>query len=248
MLAAVPFVGSMIALGFEVGYLHYFDIPAEYIEVGFNRIVAATAALAIPLLLLWFYLAQVIRFFETSHPFWHVVGSSMLYALIPLIAVIFGHTSSQELLIPLGIFLFFVGAYLLPPSLKRSATTPYWDRVRAQLAKDKKVLVEKKPSTSEAFLDILLIPLTVAFFGMGFCGYLGYTYARAEKQRWVVDEEPQYLVIRKYGEIVVLKQYDPVTRKLIDNIELRKLGDRKALRMRKVNVGELVRPDNMFGG
>lgn len=248
VLAAIPFVGSLIALGFEVGYLSYFDVPAEYVEVGFNSIVAATAALAIPVALLWIYLAQIIRFFEATHPIWHVIGQAMIYTLIPLVVVLIGHRSSKELFIPLGIFVFFIVAYLTPPLFKRDSSTPYWGRVKSEIKMDNKTVAEGKKRKSGEFLDLLLVPLTAVFFTVAFCGYLGYSFARGEKARWVLEDDPRYLVVRKYGELFVLKQFDPTTRTLVDSIQIKKLDDGKSIRLKKLEIGELVKPQGKKGG
>lgn len=237
----------MIALGFEVGYLSYFDVPAEYVEVGFNRIVAATAALAIPVTLLWIYLAQIIRFFEATHPIWHVVGQAMLYTLVPLVSVLIGYGSSKELFIPLGIFVFFIAAYLVPPLIRPGTIAPYWERVRSEIRMDTKAIADGKKTKSGEFLDILLVPLTAIFFGVAFCGYLGYSSARGERARWVLEDDPRYLVVRKYGELFILKQFDPATRTLVDSIQLKKLDDGKSIRLKKVELDELVKPPRKKG-
>src|SRR5260221_1658662 len=53
ILAALPVIGSLVAFGFEAGYLGYFGIPFEYAEVTFQRIVVAILVTGSPLLLIF---------------------------------------------------------------------------------------------------------------------------------------------------------------------------------------------------
>ncbi len=240
LLAAIPFAGSLIAFCFEVGYLSYFDVPAEYIEVGFNRIFVATSILSLPVALLWIYLAQIIRFYEATDPLWHVIARSMVYTLMPLIVALILRWS---LFMPLGMFAIFVAAYLIPPALKPHREISYWERVRSEI-KNEGNMPRMKKSRSGQFADILFIPLTVIFFLSAFCGYLGYSAASVATWHWVLEENPQSIVVRKYGDLFILKQFDPASRTLGDSIQLRKLGDGNEIRLKKVEVGELrVRPD-----
>lgn len=243
LLAVVPFIGSLIALCYEVGCLTYFDVPFEYVDVGFNRIVAATAALSVPIIMLWIYLAQIVRFFEAKHPLSHVVGRSMIYTLIPLAGVLLRNESAKELLIPFGVFVFFICAYLFPPFFRRNKECSYWERVRDEIEEDDASFSSNAARRrSGKFLDILLVPFSVAIFGGGFCGYLGYSSARAEQWRWVLEDDQSYLAVRKYGEVYIFKQFDPSTNMLSDSMLIRKLDAGKAIKLKKIKIGNILKP------
>ncbi|MBH1971743.1 hypothetical protein FK216_09770 [Moraxellaceae bacterium AER2_44_116] len=238
ILAVLPVFGSLVALAFEAGYLSYFDVPAEYIELGFIRVFVSTAVIAFPVTMLWAYIGSMIDFGRAEHPFLKVISNAMLYTFFIIVIVIIGHRYEYDYLIPVVFFIAVVLMYLVPEAFNRKKGVPYWERVKQSLAEESS-LSEGGKSAGREFKDIVIMPATCAFFGLLFCFSIGRYYAGLTGARWVMTDRPEMIFVRKYGDYIIFKAYDPKTRTLLSNVEILKMGLDKPLKLKLVMLGQL---------
>jgi hypothetical protein len=266
LIAVVPLIGSFFAITFEAGYLSFFDIPFEYVEVSFKTIVAFTVALIPVVVLLWLYVALIIKLTEAKHPIWHAVAGFMILGLIPLILFTFMLDLMKAMVIVLMIFILMVIVFVTYEKLSVfihpiTGSPEYRARVFAgleghptgangQMPNNAVDVVptgnnEQKESIADNVFAALFVFLTLLGFVFGTLWTTGVRHARLEGFRWVLEEDPSYIVVRNYGDTVILKQYDPLTKKLLDTMQLKKLDGAQPLRLKKVDIGELIENEKL---
>src|SRR5205814_303103 len=134
-----------------VGYLRYFDIPIEYIEIGFNRVIFSSTAIGIVLVGLIIYFQIGVNLNRARHPLLKVLGVGLLWAMLPLIIVMMRPMPPVAMWLPVGAFLVVVLSYLVPPLFRRGDERPYWERVGG----DWRDMVGTTSAKKDAFNDLI---------------------------------------------------------------------------------------------
>lgn len=245
LVAAIPFLSSLIAITYETGYLSFYDIPFEYAEVSFKTIVAATVALIPIVVMIWLYLAAMIGLKEKKHPAWSYISDFLKLALMPLILFAFILDLMTAIWIILGIFIITAASIAIPYYLSVSVRGAQKSSSIWEYAAGKDLKIDgngengKKDSLGSKLLAALITPLLLSGYVFGVIWNAGAYKAQHEVYRWVLEEDSSYIVVRNYGDTFIFKQYDPLTKKLLDKIYVKKIDGNQSLRLRKVKLDKL---------
>lgn len=239
LLAVIPFAGYLIAFSFEAGYSNYYDIPIRFIDFNFITIVIATAVAILYLYLFYLYIHFALLIKKEKHVIWHVMSRIMLYLLPPVFWIVFIEGSTVAWRVFWVIAALITLYYLVPPLLSRQEKGGYWLGVK-QMLNSKATHEEPRPISGKnnLFESIHSVMMPVAL-SIIICFAIGRSYAETEKQFWVLENSPDTIMLRKYGDYMVLKKYNVKTHEIEDGVQVRRLADSGGLSIKLVDIGAL---------
>ncbi|WP_073104916.1 hypothetical protein [Pollutimonas bauzanensis] len=100
----------------------------------------------------------------------------------------------------------------------------------AEALKDGQEIAE----TAERISSIYFGPFALGFVALLFVGTIGYWTAKLDTRAWVIDDQPTFILVRKYDDAYIFKEYDPKTMKVGDRVQIVSLGDSKKLSLKPV--------------
>ena len=234
LLAVIPFMGSFLAFLFEVGFLTYYEVPITFIQLDFTRIVTAIGLIAIMLSTLLFLFEFAILISEGSHPLKKIIGKTLIIIIL---------LSSFLILIPdhpeKWWFIAIAACYpiiftLLPAIPKSSTSNNYWDRV-SLLINSSKDKIKTGKANQLTLKDILALTL----FGSIWVSLLGINYAQDKISYWVLNNQPDMVLVANYGDTLIFKKVLLTTNEITDHLELYKLNDSTPIKMSLRELGKL---------
>ncbi len=236
LVAAVPFFGYVLGFVFEAGYGSYYDIPARIIELDFITVVIATGIAAMYVYLIFIYIQFAVLFGRSKKTLLRVLGRVMYWAILPAIFVIVSGGSKWAWAAFGAIVLLNTIDYFLVPLLFRRQESDYWARVEKRLDSrlasadaTKKDPIVRVFDHIEAVASAMLLALVVCFG-------IGRSYAESERAFWVIDDASNAVLLRKYGDMMVLKGYDAVAGTFSKGIQVHKLTDGDTLLFKKTEL------------
>jgi len=222
LLASVPFLGSLLALTYEAGYLSFYEVPITLVQLDFVRIVTASAVVGFfaLLYLLSFVLGGL--FVQGEHPVRRAFALPFAQALllVPIFLVIPGPATRWWVLA--GLMVLSAAAYLVPPLFNRTPGTTYTQRLASALAKERVASETYKQDRPIAYAvnNRLLAPLAGLFFATLIVFAMGRSSASDKTVHWLTKEQPPWLLVANYGDTLVLRSYDVTTRHLGPELRL----------------------------
>ena len=231
VLAAIPFIGTYLAFIFEAGYLSFYDIPTSFIKVDFTRIISAIAI--ITSFSSFFYIAFIVLriIAKGDHPIRKAVIEPLFYTLFFGIILYFIPLSSDKWwwLLALSIILFILK--FIPPFFHKKYYSSYIETLSKLEEKSK----PKEGSDNFTLKDI--------FGVLVLCTFIVFLYGRfhaSEKtQYWSLTDHPNMIIVEIYGEIVLIKDYDSITKQLGNNLEAINISENPDLKLIKNKLGKL---------
>jgi hypothetical protein len=242
ILATLPILGTLSAIAFETGYLSFYDVPAELIEVSLPRIIRAIFTISIIVAILWYLGSRLYAGVTSDSKRIRVIHNLLLFA--PLSLYLFWQVYSHPYLLtafiwPLLLSLAYFSNRLFGPNGRFS---------------------EKFPNTAQAYIDgqkfaeraeqyqlIFLAPFSLGLILLFSFGIIGYWTARLERTAWILTENPSYLMVRKYGDNYIFKNFDIKSMEIGDSLIVRRLDDGKSITLKKIKIAELKSPTNKEG-
>lgn len=243
VLAVIPFIGSLLALTFEAGYLSYFDVPVTFIQLDFVRIVTASAIVALfsALYVLSFLFAAFVV--QGSNPLRRALALPLSIGLFlgPLFLLVPGPTERWWVLA--GLMVFCVLTYLIPPLFRKSGGK-YIQRLTEDLAKEATQRGKQKSErpVATAVGGKIFVPIGVLLFGTIAVFSMGRSAAEEKSLHWLTKDNPPWILVTNYGDTLVLKSFDPATRQIGLDMRLVKAAEANSITLVRRNAGQLLEP------
>lgn len=238
-LAAIPFVGSLLSLAFEAGYLLYYGIPVTFIHLDLPQIAAASVFVMLLGSMLTFFFELIIAIGRGSHPVRQAFVSPLVRGFIFFPFVMLIPYSSVKWLYFAGLVLVLALLEFVPPLFSRSGG-PYLSRLAAQV-KESRSAEELKDSFGEHIKGMLGVSMLIGLLVV----FLGYNYA-SEKDRYFVLGGENLAMITNYGDLVLFKPFEPATGRLVGGFTVMRLDSSRLTLAER--TGRLVKRNKGDGG
>jgi len=228
LLAIVTAVAYLGAFCYEFGYANFFGIPTHFIEISILKIIISLCLVAYFALLvlgtssfLWMFLPK--KYDKISSVALPVVLFFVLLLIMNIdiwIKVIFGATG------------FLMGGYMTATHQEKKGKRLF-DRIL------EKTLGEKLASFVRKGTLFLILFITIAFS-------VGKGTASWGKKFMVLEDLPQTVVLRKYGEILICAPFDSETREIKGQFIIRRMPEMSKLRFSVQSVGPLKKAGSII--
>jgi hypothetical protein len=235
LIAVIPFLGWMAAFAFETGYLMFFDISWSFIDIGLPHILAATIALIFAVVTFGPIVSRIVGL---SMAIPRGVWFAILILFFVFMLVVVGYELYRKDQLKTAFFLIaaiIAGTVILGLYIKKSGP----ENKAAQLLLRASISATTAMNKSDRFGASLVGPFLAVWIVLVVVGIAGYNLASHTEAALVLEEKPDYIFVRKYGETYLFKQIDVSTLSISGGIHLVKMGDGKELQMRKVWMPEL---------
>lgn len=242
VLAIIPFIGSLVALTYEAGYLSFFDVPATFVQLDFVRIVTASAVVAF--FVVAYFIALVFAGFvvQGSNLLSHVLAFplSVAFLLVPILLLTPGPPGRW--LVLAGLMVLSILGDLIPPLFSRHSGTTYMQRLSANLESESPVHNDHKTKDSSTTLNKIIFPISVLFFVTFAIFALGRNAAAEVTTHWVTKDDQAWLLVRSYGGVFILKSFDPATKQIGSELRLLSPDNSAAATFIRKEIGKLLEP------
>lgn len=242
LVASTPLFGYILAFFYEIGYANAVGIPQYLIIISLTQILIASLAiisLAISLLFFWncFYRPSL-----SSKPLRKI--KQLLLRISPFIFIlsayifIFGEKWEEWILI-LFIFLIFLFIEFIFPLISQWKIKGYSKKLEAHLD------ASYNATTIFNIITDFLITKNFRFYiPLAFVLILANPIGRsaALNQRYIYyhKNNPNLVLLRKYGDVLISAHYDPKTKCIKNELVLQKLSDSNPLSLVEMEIEGLV--------
>ena len=228
-LALIPAIGFGLAWRHEQGFCDVHKIPVDWIQLETTRIISASVKTATTLFFFFFVINQMTPEIKS-----HLLRPERYYLFIGLI-----------LLILIGVP-YFLGATTLKEAKPSDAVVPIFVLVIFLIEFMYRNRIESDVSWSTGILRSFPGSFIIAMFALILISqvsyYLGVSEAKRQKWFLVPDNAPDFVLLRKYGDQVIMGRFDQKERILEPRYTFQSLGDadpKDAVRFNYKKVGPL---------
>lgn len=239
IIAIAPLLGYALALLFETGYLGYYDLPAEVVEVGPLRFLTTTLVALPAITIVWTLISIAIAIIRAKHPL-------ILTVVFWLLMLAAGYALIVELANKRYSILFALTAPLI--SIFHRAV---------KRALNKKPIVQRVPLLRDAYQGAsetvddatnlaskiwwpMIGAVLVIVCTMSAGKYMAQLNA---PDAWALDNAEPWVLLRRYGDTYLFKEYDPLTMELKASFRITKIGDGKNFDLYKVRLKRVQEND-----
>lgn len=222
ILWALPIFGSVIAIFFDYGYLHYFDIPAMYAEINFY-----TAALICFYLILGFigviFVTLIADMLSKSR---HIVFRALVQPVPLLFCLIlyWGATiSNQPTILIYVLYSIFVGRTILAAVFDKSKDKSFNDKLDFAMknmfseTEVKQTPSEKLQRLGAKVLGLILLMTLILMT----CEYI-----TKHQNIWVLSTNKSVIAIKRNNDVYILKTFNKNTMTLEQGFKILKIGEK----------------------
>lgn len=236
ILAVIPFLGSLAAFAFEVGYLSYYDVPFDVINLSFYRILASTLWLSLGMAIAWIFLSKAIAIFMSPNQ-----AIKNLFLLVMAIAFTVLAIKTIEFN---KFFLIAIAGAIIPTVASLFAWTfgensPFREKISktiVQAVKDGEEIAER----SQKISNIYLMPFALIATLLVIVSCLGFLVAKIHTNTWVLDDQPTFILVRKYDQSYIFKEYNPKTSMIDGRVLITTIEENKKISIRRINIKGLI--------
>jgi hypothetical protein len=249
-LAIASAVAYLSAFIYERGYVSYFGIPQEFINISLIHLLIFGAGI---LSLLWGVFAffdVVFPFIRPKHPYLAplVPWIAVLFLLIVLIPLfIFGWLGKWFFLFTLTGWFLFVFVFLILPLITYRKSGSWTERYNKKLESFSnrnqantiqggawQTFIDKRFGYRHAGFLILL-----AFQGLILINLAGLTKAEKQEKFLITNTTPAMVVLRVYGDNMICAPFDRSNKEIKKGFVILKIAEDKQLVLNLENVGPL---------
>lgn len=234
LIALVPFIGSTLAFLYEAGYLWFFSIPQSYIKLDLPFIIQSSMMVTL-VGILFIAVIQLGKEWgsQRKSQFKRIASKSIFYlVVIGGLLFAFRPDAWREWLLVLlgfgilGVVLVYGEAWWLG-----DRKVPFDQRVDAVLSSERWGH-ENSNSPFSAILLALLLAVAVCS-GVFQQGVLS---GKSKTTYWVLKSDQTLLFIEQYGDNALFRRFDRIQKKLLPELQVRKVGDGAPLDMVQIEV------------
>ncbi|MEO6522048.1 MAG: hypothetical protein ABIN91_10250 [Mucilaginibacter sp.] len=228
ILTVLTGYGYFCAYSFETGYCSYFKIPTIFIEIGLVDIIrfAAVTSGIIAFYVIQFKNIISTTFFAGGKSYWsEITGISLLFVTVHiLIGYVIKTGKLFDYVIAATFFLTLITYSIMSLVRKRKL------RKTASLSDNITISDENNTVTSQIRIKDLVkndfqIQLYVVFVLIPLsCFGIGYGNASKTSEFEILKEHPKFVVLKRYGENIISKDFNLKTREFGDSLLIVKVG------------------------
>lgn len=242
VLAIIPFFGSVVALIYEAGYLSFFDVPANFIQLDFVRIVTASSIVA------FFFVSYLVALslaglvVQGRSPLRRALALplSAAFVLAPIILLTPGPPGRWFVLA--GLMLLSILGCLVTPMLSRRSGKTYMQRLSEEMDNEELARNDQGAKDASAIYNRIVLPLSVLFFVTFAIFSLGRNAAAEATTHWVTKGDQAWLFVRSYGDKIILKSFEPSTKQIGSELRLLAPDNSAAAILIRRDTGKLLAP------
>ena len=243
IIAGVTLLGYLTAFIIEVGYAIYHGIPYDLISLPLTKILAASFGILTILAIGFFFFGLTYSdpnrsFSETISDFFSALPAFVFLIIARYAIDGFDWRGWYYRLLELT-FIFFV-IFVVPmitqerlslKDLKEQVGQSWW----------RKWAIIFRSLLHDLLRDKFLGVFCWALVFLWVCIHAGFQEGRDQKSYFIVDSSiADAVVLRFYGDTVVLHEYDPVKNELKGNLIVTKISEKHPLRLQKNELGHLT--------
>lgn len=237
LVAFLSALGYCVAYIFELSYLDYFNVPAQFIQIDLIRTLTATAVTVMSFYIVISIYGLALDFQKNAHPFFQVVGYAISPVLLLGTAIYLNTwTNTIHILVLLSIFILLMLIQLIPPLFNRNICT-YWSRVKAGGFFSENI--NEANAKQESNFSKFMVRGFLILLGFIFVVGIGGRHAKNETQFWTLKNQPELVIVRVYGDTIIAKKIDLATNTTNEDTEIFKV-DAAHLSIVKSNVNFIL--------
>lgn len=236
IVVLIPFLGSLVSLAFEAGYLSFYDVPVTLIQLDFVKIITATLVVIVYAFLFTILAAVVLSIVKKGEPLGMALADSAAAFLLfaPFLIVTSGNKNAW---IALGLLCLLLAlSNLLPPLMQWRTGLRYKQRLTNYLEQEKEKLIKEEESLLERFI---LQPIALMGFLLLIVFLIGRQHAEVQIQYYVMKDEPNWVLLASYGDSFIFKNVNWKNKQIGTNMRLLKITDSETLNLDRVVKGKL---------
>jgi hypothetical protein len=236
IVALAPAAGYGVAYAHEFGYLVGFRVPTQLISLQLSTVLVATATL---FLVAFFLFASIDLYygFRGPGPIGAIEGTLLRaspYLVMVMVLYVFAARDfpSALLITALGIFygLLFFGL----PALRKGGS--YRERLRRSHVTTRPTMM----SSVVGYVGRFPVVLGFIFFVVCVSAFIvGDLEAALQQDYLVPTSRPSFVVVREYGDTVILVGFEPRRNRLDGRLWITKVGDPAIAELEWRSVGRL---------
>jgi hypothetical protein len=238
LVALVTFSGYCFSYWFERGAASTLGFPDYLIELSLTPILLTIMSLAGSLATIVVFANFFIKRLGKTHAAVHRkhIVTAILAAFVFAIASSFGFRHVKEWGIMLYLFVFYAYLIYLDPLISEWGKGSAVDRYKAQ---DDSRTPNYWDWLSNRFGYGTSVVLTFIFLGFILSYYVGKADAYA-RTRYLINPVDNSVVIRRYGDLFIIKKYDRSTKQIVGPIRLLRTGDLASGQFDYQDLGEKI--------
>ncbi len=237
VLAFIPILGWLAALGYERGYADYYSYPIELIEVDLKIVLLSLMAIVVYVNLIFLFLDTIKRLLGSEHAFYRSLGTAGVFCLVPLLgAFLLGFERGQ--LYVLAMALASASCFLyVPPLFGKEGT--YIERLSNKVDEFKSFAEFGRQfditRDNISIYSRFSLLLCFGFIFYGLCHGAGGFVAKRKMDFYLYEfQGAKYVVLASYGDLMVYSRLenDIVT----ENILVKDVGSNDGSVYRKIKL------------
>ncbi len=238
LLAVIPVMAYVLAFGYEYGYYLAYGFPQELISIDLYRVFAAGVIFLAGVLLVLILTTVVLALLPSEHPLTPAVAQAVTLTLAYLVFLIYyEHFDIFAWMFGLLLVWYLFYKFVMPLLTQRGvsgyvrkySSHEQMRQVRATLFHSMLRTFGPTPGTILVYFFIAVI-LSVTF---------GWHLATEREYYFVVPEPPERVVLRIYGDSIVLARLDRPARQILrEYTVLRRTAG--AIILREEHIGPLM--------
>ncbi len=238
LLAVTPLIGYILAFRFESGYAEAVGIPEYLITISLTQVINVT----LNILFSFFSLLVIWNFFYMFFPIDKLPGSirQSISTVLPSILLcsvylfIFGAKSKEWIWLLPVVFFFIILVFILP-LFTQSKEKGYAEKLEKQMKEEAKVSSLFGKIHSYIGREGYYLFFVLLFFII-FASALGRSAALNQKYIYYYENNPNKILLRSYGDILISANYDPETKHIKNELFIQKISDTTSLCLIKKKI------------
>lgn len=214
VLTVIPVMAYVLAFGFEYGYYLAYGFPQELISIDVNRVFAAGVIFLAGVLLVLILTALVLALLPSEHPLTPAVAQAVTFVLAYLVFLIYyGRFDIFAWIFGL-LLAWYLGDKFVVPLLTQRGVRGYVRKysTHEQVRQARPTLFR---TTLRAFGPTPGMILVYFFIALVLSVTFGWSLATEREYYFVIPGPPERVVLRIYGDSVVLARLDRPARQIL---------------------------------
>lgn len=247
LLAALSATAYLVAFLYERGYCDHFGIPTLLIAPSTSNILAAAVAVSvgflgtIPFLGSFTSIVRDVRSSERLKPYRSIILTNILLAMAAIIGATLYGVSWTLVSVLFTIFILINITNFGPPAMRYRQYKTWRERFLA---------TEEAEMRSGGSIDLLLdslgprmMKVVLVVIVLLFASYIvGNANANRQKDFFVLNDPPNYVVLRSYGDTLVTSKLDRAAKQTGSEFLFLRISNIERLKLTAERIGPLQAP------
>lgn len=234
VIAAAPIAATCVAFAEKAGRHHFYDIPFSFIRIDIISIIISLFALGTVFFVFYALLDLIIDILSRGNPYLKLLRVPAAIGLFGagLMVLTPGERDISSWILLLMIAALFIDTQIEKAQQGADKLKPLKERLQEYFEKESNVARPKTHPVKEAIAIIMVV---------GYVSFIrGYGDESEKIAHLTIDEFPQAVVAVIHDEKILLKQYDPVTKKISDDLIIFPVDTSKSITLRSEDIGTLI--------